>query len=332
MMYLTMINVLMLSNDELFKSRLGNAFNEFMSDVVSFKITTVSTLYEDVKSADILLIDPKEDGINSKSLPKSCAYSWFTEKKTNSDYYIYMYQNIFDICKSIMSIIDNYKSEVLYKSEFFQNTKVVSFISCGGNTGASTISEAFTYNRYSNKNSSVLHITLSPIKNSIYINSQAVRKDIFFENVSELLSSNFINNLEVINGFKNIHSAMCYSNESLKDTITFAKKLEFDYIVLDFELSYVSLLCSVLDISNSIVLVTNGSKKSTKVMNRITEYISSYNYSILEKVKVIHNLMSKGANIDSSSYRNSLICELDTISNEDEVLSTIASKLNTIEL
>ena len=125
---------------------------------------------------------------------------------------------------------------------------------------------------------------------------------------------------------------MCYSNESLKDTITFAKKLEFDYIVLDFELSYVSLLCSVLDISNNIVLVTNGSKKSTKVMNRLTEYISSYNYSILEKVKVIHNLISKDANIDSSSYHNSLICELDTISNEDEVLSTIASKLNTIEL
>lgn len=312
-----MINVLMLSNNESLNYRLKDAFNEFMSDTISFKITTLDSLYQDVSTADLLLIDPKMPNLNSKNLPSSCAYAWFTEDNTSNLIgisHVYLYQSIMGIGKTLFNIQKSYSSGLISKAEFFQKTKIVLFCSCGGNTGATTLAETYSYTKSTIQGQSVLHIALSPFESSNNL-VNIVNNVTHLEDISNPSNKSILENLELVNGFKSISSALEFNSNTMCDIVKELKKLEFDYIIFDYDINYINLLPTMIELSNDIFAITDGSISSINSLEVLYNYVLNLNSSFDRKFKVIHNYYTNNDIIHSSIYNQKLVATFEPLSN-----------------
>lgn len=306
----------MLSNNESLNYRLKDAFNEFMNDTISFKITTLDSVYQDVITADLLLIDPKTPDLNSKNLPLNCAYAWFTED-SNSDLiglsYIYLYQSIIEIGKTLFSIQKNYANGLMSKVEFFQKTKIALFCSCGGNTGATTLAETYSYTKSTIEQKSVLHIVLSPFASSEYLTDVTTNK-IFLEDIIQLSNSDISNELTLVNGFKSVSYALEFNSNTICSIVKELKKLEFDYIVFDYDIAYINILPTMLKLSNDILVVTDGSSSSINSLETLYNYVLNLDSKFDTKFKVIHNCYINDDIVHSSIYNQKLVAKFEPLS------------------
>lgn len=322
----------MLSTDDTLAQRFNKAFNEFVKDLVSFKVTSLSNVYNDVQSAELLLVDPKTTGLDIKRLPKDCAYAWFTESqnsKKDSMFYVYLYQNVFEICKCLMKVIENYRHQLVFKSDFFQNSKVVSFMSCGGKTGASTVAEGLAYNK-SQSDLSVMYVVLSVFGKADLLEKRA-DSITYLEDIHNLSTDSNPERLKLINGFKEISTALSFKPSTLSELVKKAKVQEYDYIVIDTDFNYVTLIPEVLKLSNDVVLVTDGSSNSIADLEKAHEYVFNTDFQYDKKIKVIHNRYTESYRSDSLVYNEKLSTTIDELS-KNFTLAEVFNAMSTINL
>jgi len=328
-----MLNILILSNDDMLNKRLNKAFNEFVSHLISFKITNINDVYDDASNADLLLVNPKMDNLNLRKLSKRCAYAWFTEDaelQSVHTAYVYLYQSIFEISQALMRIIEGFQQGDICKADFFQNTKVISFFSCGGKTGATSIAESFTYNKVYNEKKAVLYIMLSPMGSIQNLQTYA-DSDVYLEDVDSNLDIISFKDIEVINGFKSLEYSLKFDSKRLEEIVKRTKKCEYDYIVIDGNLNYVNVVEEVLKQSNDILLITDGSKESIESLEKINDFTFQIDFKINQKIKVRHNKYQSNLKVNNSIYSEKLLCTVESIDNYNGI-ADIVKQISSIDL
>lgn len=328
-MIIVMVNIVMLSNDDTLNQRLDKAFKEYVSNLISFKITTIDEVYQDIQSAELLLVDPQFKGLDLKKLPKDCAYAWFVEEQnSNVDnmFYVYLYQSIFEICQSLIKVIENYRNQLVCKSDFFQNTKVISFISCGGRTGATTIAEGFTINKI-NKKQSILYIMLSPLGKVNFL-KQNITNIEYLDDIS--ITKRYYKENTIINGFENIENSMNFKSSILEEIISKSKKQEYDFIIIDTNINYINVIPDVFKLCNQVILVMDNTDNSINYLDSICKFASNINPIYDDKIKVIHNKCEGGYNCMNSRYNQKLAFKINELPKDFTIgdLSRVTSTIN----
>jgi MinD-like ATPase involved in chromosome partitioning or flagellar assembly len=202
-------------------------------------------------------------------------------------------------------------------------------MSCGGKTGASTVAEGLAYNK-SQSDLSVMYVVLSVFGKADLLEKRA-DSITYLEDIHSLSTDSNPERLKLINGFKEISTALSFKPSTLSELVKKAKVQEYDYIVIDTDFNYVTLIPEVLKLSNDVVLVTDGSSNSIADLEKAHEYVFNTDFQYDKKIKVIHNRYTESYRSDSLVYNEKLSTTIDELS-KNFTLAEVFNAMSTINL
>lgn len=161
------IKLAILEKDKNYLSRISSAFNNKLADKVELYTFTDVNIALDVtaqKRIDVLLASEEFD-INLSKLPEESAFAYLTQVKGIDTYkgerIIGKYQKVDLIYKEALSLFSEKATNLTGVKFDNSDTKIITFFSCGGGAGGSTMAAACAMNIA--KESKVIYLNLDPL-------------------------------------------------------------------------------------------------------------------------------------------------------------------------
>lgn len=343
-----MIKVVILDSDSKYLNRISKAILTNYNDIELYVFTSSEVMLKsiDFNNINVLLVNHDLYDL-SKVTSDRIAVAYLEECGELIDDYrvINKYQKISVIYAQIVSLYETTSMASHNVSKFSDSIKLITYTSFCGGTGTSTlaIAEAISKAKMGYK--------------TLYLNLEYFdTTDIYFENKGNTSFSNLV--FEIKKKEKNLsqklekiliqdnNSGVFYCNPShiLLDkleinneedtTLLFEalKRLNFDYIIIDRNISFTIEERIILKMSDDIRFVVDGRKvtihKFLKLMNALNLLDEREETNICSKIGVIYNKMSATNN---STIQDKNIKILATINkyksnNDTVILNEIVSK------
>lgn len=219
--------------------------------------------------------------------------------KKNSNAYIYKYSNVNNFIKSIEAYY-NAESMYILNTNSKINAKIITFISVGGGMGSSTVSAGAT-TRFAGLEKRVLYINLKPFAGVGYLqiteNSISIKEIVddienksgrFVELANDIKKDN--RGVSVLNNDNNLFGFNDVTEKQITDLIFMLDKLNrYDVIVFDIAVSPNNNIKKILEYSDHISCVLNGTPKSHEKLSYLFSYLSDFENSQLNKLRIIYN-------------------------------------------
>lgn len=318
-----MIKVILLSDKD-FIGKMEQAFNEFLPDRISVKcFSPADDVYDYIKnnSSDILITDDSFE-IDHSLLPAKCASAYFSDSintyMINGEMALFIYQNISDICNSVMNIIDchlsasseteNDEGDILDSVNNSSQPEMVTFFSCTGGSGGSVFSKAFSVNQ-SAENKKVLYVPLEicTSANTVFTGGDSLSlSDIFHDistgkdktilkkTLSRAITHDESYNVYFIPPFYTINDIFAVTEKQFIMFMELLAEEDFSVIVMDADFSLQPVLNPLLRKTDSIVMLSNGTEHSNLSIDRIYNYINFVGEDLTNKINIIYNRFVNG--------------------------------------
>lgn len=219
--------------------------------------------------------------------------------KKNSNAYIYKYSNVNNFIKSIETYY-NAESMYILNTNSKINSKIITFISVGGGMGSSTVA-AGTCSRFAGLEKRILYINLKPFSGvghlQISENSVSIKEMIndienksgrFLELADDIKKDN--KGISVVRNDNNLFGFNEVTDNQITNLIYMLDKLNrYDAIVFDVAVSNNSNIKKILEYSDHINCVLNGTPKSHERLSYLFSYLSGIENSQLNKLRIIYN-------------------------------------------
>jgi len=309
------IKLVIADSDEVYVNRLINFFNGSYNDKLEmYSFTTIETLTEFISKNNVdVLIATESFGISTKEISEKIAFAYFSEAASidtiNGIRTVCKYQKVDLIYKEILSLYSERTTNVIgYKSDNGEITKIHTFLSCSGGTGSSTVAAACSIN-LSREGKKVLYLNLEQLgSTNLFFNADGAFDfgDVIYAIKSR--KSNLILKLESTvkkdpNGVffydacKMPFDIMEMNNEDIKkllDELRIAGT--YDYIIIDTDFTLSKTLNTIIQYSNSLVFVSDGTEVANVKFKMAYEALKvleeEKNISLFSKLTLIYNKFS----------------------------------------
>jgi cellulose biosynthesis protein BcsQ len=279
---LVKIKLVIADTDEIYVNRLINFFNGSYNDKLEmYSFTSMDTFSDFIlKNKVDVLIATESFGINLKEIPEKIAFAYFSES-TSIDTIsgvrtICKYQKVDLIYKEILSLYSERTTNVIgYKSDNGEFTQIHTFLSCSGGTGNSTVAAAYTIN-LAHKGKKVLYLNIELLgTTNAFFNAEGLFNfgDVLYAIKSK--KSNLILKLEstvkkdptgvfFYDTCKMPFDIMEINKEDIKKLLDELKISGiYDYIIIDTDFTLNKTMNLVLQYSNSLIFVSDGTEVAT---------------------------------------------------------------------
>lgn len=328
------IRVAMLDNDFNYLSKISRALNmKYKGKIELYIFTDKEMLLETIKNdkVDVLIVNKQLLDFNELELEYKFSKAYFCEspnvESIDGFYAVNKYQKIEEIYNCMKKMYEDVSGVVdVVNKSFSQKTTLIMYTSFCGGTGTSTIaiSEAISKAKIGYK---VMYLNLE------YFDTT----DMYFKNVEQPTFSNLVfelkkKNNKVVSKLQNIFQKdvtgvyYCSPSKILLDKLEIfnmedirclfdaLKDMDFDYIIIDKNISFTPEERLMFELSDQIRFVVDGRKitnhKFLKLMNSLALLDQRENVQICDKVGIVYNKMS-------STFNN-------TIDNQDiPILATV---------
>lgn len=321
------IKVAVLDDNKSYLNRLAVVFTGKFAD----KLEVYS--FSSLEGALVGLVENKIDvfiasdtfEVDTKKIPSGCGFAYFVyspEVRTLRDQKtICRYQKAEMIYKEILGIFSENATDIGFKMEGDGETRVCTFTSASGGTGASTLAVGFA-KRLAKIGKKVLYMNLEKFGNSnLYFSGEGQFSfgDIIFSlkskkvNLAIKMESYVKEDPSGVYFYSSSPNALDIAEitkDDVRQLISAIKTMNsYDFIVIDTGFQFSSSVIEIFSQSNDIIFVSDGSdvanEKFMRVYNAIDIYERQKNIKILSKVSLIYNKFSNktGRIISDSNIR-----------------------------
>jgi len=316
------IRVAMLDNDHIYLTKIAKVLNMKYSQKLELYIfSTKEMLIESLKNKNVhvLIVNRQLFNLNDLDISTKMAKAYLVESESTMTLEQYnvvnKFQKIEDMYLNIQELYMDTFKEGLVSRKFSESTVLLVYTSFCGGTGTSTIaiSEAITKAKMGAK---VLYLNLEYFDTTdMYfpIHEKLTFSNLVFE--VKKGDSRLVSKLESI--FVKDESGVYYcspsnilldklemnNKEDIQKLFSALKQLDFEYIIIDRNISFTVEERIIFDLCDQIRFVVDGRQitiqKFLKLMNSLALLDQREDKNICEKVGVIYNKMS-------SSYNNTI--------------------------
>ena len=307
------IKLAILDSDENYLLRISSVFNNKLADKVELYTFTDIDIAMDVivrKRIDVFVAGEEFD-INTARLPEECAFAFLTQAKDIDTYkgerVIAKYQRADLIYKQALSLYSEKATNISGIKFDDTDTMITSFFSCGGGAGASTIAAACAVNLA--QSAKVIYLNLDPLGDvSCFFSGEGQFdiSDVIYaikskrSNLTLKLESTVKSDTSNVMFYDSSKSAFDMTELDTDDIKTLINGLKivgsYDYIIIDAQFSLDDKSIEIMDQSNKIVFVSDGSRISNSKWSRLYEALTIIeerkNKKILSKLFMIYNKFS----------------------------------------
>lgn len=310
------LKVAIADTDDIYISKLSNFFNvNYREKVEVHSFTQLSSLlnFINTNKVDVLLVNDAM-GLDLKVIPERIAFAYLVDSASletvNNKRTVCKFQKADLIYKEALSLYSENSPDVLgIKSAGDGNTSVVSFYSCSGGCGSSTVAAACCLNLVA-KGKRVLYLNLEHFGTpQIFFNSAGSYNlsDIIFALKSK--KSNLALKLESF--VRQDQSGVCFFEagrtpldifEMTGDDISrLIDELKmsgiYDYIIIDSDFQLNDMALTLMQYANYLIFISDGSEVSNIKFTRLNEALNiietQKNISLVHKIALIYNKFHK---------------------------------------
>ncbi len=315
------IRLAIADTDEGYIKRILNFFNGNYSDKLEvYSFTQVESLFNLTKLNKIdVLLASEALGIDVKLIPERISFAYLVDSPSietvNNKKTVCKFQKADLIYKDILSLYsENPVNAFGLKTEDQGKTNILSFYSCSGGSGSSTVAAACSYN-LSKRGKRVLYLNLELFGDtSIFFNADGASNlsEVFYAvkskkvNLALKLESAVKKDQSGVFFYDTCSAPLDILELTDEDIDTLLQELKasnlYDYIIIDSDAVLNSVIINIMNYSNSIIFVSDGSEVSNKKFKRVCQTFSimehQKNYVLIPKVSVVYNKF----NVASSKY------------------------------
>lgn len=318
------IKVAILEEDQSYLNRIAAVFNSKYADKLEiYSFTNLKVALTEIMNSKInVLISGDSFDVDVSQLPSSCGFAYFSDSASietiKEHQTIFKFQKAELIYKEILGIYSeasNYISGIKMDDNV---SKVITFVSASGGVGSSTLAASCAV--YMAKcGKKVLYLNLEQFGNSnLYFNGEGSYDfgDVIYaikskkSNMALKLESTVIQDTTGVYFYAPCKIAldlMELTNEDIKSLINDLKIYGgYDDVILDIDFTFSGNSIEILQQSNNIIFVSDGSEISNSKIERAYKALMVLNEQatrpLLNKLSIFYNRFSsktgKHANID----------------------------------
>ena len=307
------IKLAILDNDKNYLSRISSVFNNKLADKVelyTFTDKKIAMNVIDSKRIDVFIASEEFD-IDTLSLPDECAFAYLTQAKEIDTYkderIIAKYQKVDLIYKEALSLFSEKATKITGVKFDNSDTEIITFFSCSGGTGGSTMAAACAMNL--SKQSNAIYLNLDPLGDvSCFFTGEGQFdiSDVIYaikskrSNLTLKLESTVKKDIANVFFYDSSKSAFDMTELDIDDIKALINGLKiagsYKYIIIDAQFALDEKIIEIMDFSNRIIFVSDGSKISNSKWIRLHGALKIVeerkNKKILSKISMIYNKFS----------------------------------------
>lgn len=315
------IKLAILENDKNYLNRVATVFgNKYADKLEVYSFTDPQKAIETVENAkiDVLLVDESYN-INSADIPASCGFAYLVNsadiQSLRNEQTVAKFQMAELIYKQVLSIFSETTAQIA--GVHFQNdgaVRILSVVSAMGGAGSSTVAAAMAV-RLAMQQKRVLYLNLERFGSADTFFTADGGMD-FSDVIYALKGKNTNVQLKMQSSVKqdrtgvffysecknalDISELNCDDNERLLETIR--NMGDYEYIVLDMDLSFSKECMQLLDYSEAITIVSDGTaisnEKTNRAINSLKILDDQKKGTLIPRMRILYNkFSSKGSEI-----------------------------------
>lgn len=293
------IKIAIIDNDSNYLERISSSFGSLYADKLEVYLFTdpqvaVNKINSKRNFADVVLCGV-DINIDPKLIAKNSSFAYFCDSSDVESYNGYRavgkYQRIDRIYKEILGIYsDNANSTLIFKGNIDSDCKIISFVSAAGGVGASTAAASYAI-RCCKSGNKTLYLNFEKIgSTNIFFKAEGNGSfdNILYSiksknsNLSLKLESEVKHSEEGVDFFDDCKISLDKQSVSVEDINKLIKNLvvkdDYSRIILDMNISFDDVTLCLLDKSDKIVFVSDGSDIS-----------NSKTISVLKSFEILEN-------------------------------------------
>ncbi len=317
------IKLAILDKDANYLNRIVSMFNNKYADrLVVYSFTDSETALNSLETEKIdVFIASEEFKIDTSRLPKKCGFVYFVEASSVESLYdqrtICKYQKADLIYKEILGIYAEVASATTgFKLDSNSSVSIITFLSAGGGVGSSTMAAACSLS-LTRKGKKVLYLNLEQngLSSSFFHGEgQLDLNDVIYtikskrSNLALKLESAVKQDDTGVSFYESPKVALDMvglSEEDIRRLLTELKlTASYDYIIVDTDFIYDKKCYEIMNASNLIIFVSDGSEIANSKLNRTMEALNiieqGNNLNVLSRTVLLYNkFSSKTAKTDN---------------------------------
>ena len=306
------IKIAFLDQDNNYLERIMNAFNNmYNTDTEIYLFTDMNSAIENLKANRIHVFLANEVfNIMSSTIPEYCTFAYLTEGKGISSLRgqnaICKYQKVENLYKEIMCLYANvFDGEIIRSNN--SNSNSIVFLSVGGGSGSTSCAIAYAFN-LARKGKKVLYLNLELFNYGYIFNNDtgSSLSDVIYiikskkSNMSIKIGAVIREDISGVNYVPSCRTPLEVNelnDEDIRVLLDVINEIGiYEYIVIDTDMMLSKEAAAIIDKSNKVVFVLDGSEignnKFKYYYNTLGIIEEQYNVNIRNKALLLYNRFS----------------------------------------
>ena len=309
------IKLAILEKDKSYLNRITTVFNTRYADKLEvYSFTELANLMDTLKHSKIDIVVVSEDyEIDLSLLPPHCGFAYLVEETGIETYKgqrtIGKFQKAELIYKQLLSIFSDSGVSITSKNLSDDSiSKVIWFTEASGGNGSSTMAVSFAL-KMTAMGKKILYLNLEEFGSCSYFfrgDAQFTFSDVIFalksknSNLSLKLESTVCRDQSGVYFFATAANSLDIHELTSEDIQKLIQELKicstYDYIVVDMKLDLSDKSMTMLNVSNNIVFICDGSEIANNKLERAIETMEileeQEKIDVMDKISVIYNKFS----------------------------------------